>query len=164
MLLKNNRTGISDDIIIAPADGIMIPLSMVKDDVFSKKMMGDGIAFEFEDSTVTLCAPANGKLTVLFPTGHAYGITMNNGTELLVHIGIDTVEANGNGFKKLKFRQGDMVKAEDPIVTVDVKHLRKTYDMTTMMIITDANGNEYNTVHDNAHIKVKCGDTVITKK
>jgi len=89
---------------------------------------------------MTICAPANGNLTVLFPTGHAFGVTMKNGVELLVHIGINTVEANGDGFKVLNFKQGDEVKAGDPIVTVDFKKLGAKYDMSTMLIVTNANG------------------------
>ena len=131
---------VSDDAVIAPADGHMISITEVPDPVFSQKMMGDGVAFHFDKSNVTICAPANGTLTAFFPTGHAFGITMNNGVEVLVHIGIDTVEANGDGFRLHSHKQGDTVKAGEPLVDVDVKKLGAKYDMSTMLIITIANG------------------------
>ncbi|WP_270780187.1 PTS sugar transporter subunit IIA [Holdemanella biformis] len=84
-----------------------------------------------------MCSPANGILSVLFPTGHAFGIQMNNGIELLVHIGINTVEANGDGFKVMNVKQGDVVKAGQPIVEVDFKKLSKKYNINTMLIITN---------------------------
>ncbi len=132
---------VDDNQIVAVADGKVIDITTVSDPVFAQKMMGDGIAFQFDEDTVTLCAPANGTLSVLFPTGHAYGITMKNGIELLIHCGINTVEANGDGFKLGKLKQGDAVKAGDPIVTVDLKKLKGKYDMSTMLIATDTNGN-----------------------
>ena len=131
---------VGDDAIVAVADGKLIDITTVPDPVFAQKMMGDGVAFKFDADSMTICAPANWNLTVLFPTGHAFGVTMKNGVELLVHIGINTVEANGDGFKVLNFKQGDEVKAGDPIVTVDFKKLGAKYDMSTMLIVTNANG------------------------
>lgn len=130
---------VNDDEIVAIADGNLVDLSTVKDEVFASKAMGDGVAFTYDGDSVVLCSPANGTLSVLFPTGHAYGITMNNGMEVLVHCGIDTVNASGDGFKLLSKKQGDAVKAGDPIVEVDLKKLSKTYDMTTMLIVTNSN-------------------------
>lgn len=130
---------VSDDDIVALADGEMIDIKTVSDPVFAEEMMGKSTAFKFPGDKVVLCAPANGTLAVLFPTGHAYGLQMNNGVELLVHCGVDTVNANGDGFRLLGKKQGDSVKAGDPIVEVDLKKLSKTYDMSTMLIITNAN-------------------------
>ncbi|MCH3960960.1 MAG: PTS glucose transporter subunit IIA [Solobacterium sp.] len=134
---KEAAVSVSDDVIAAPADGELFPIESVKDEVFAQKMMGDGVAFRYSQDHVVLCAPCNGVLSVLFPTGHAFGITMNNGVEVLVHIGIDTVNAKGDGFRLLKKKQGDMVKAGDPIVEADIRKLGQTYDMSTMLIITD---------------------------
>lgn len=128
---------IADNAVVSPADGQLVDIASVSDPVFAQEMMGKSAALKLPQSKVTLCAPANGKLTVLYPTGHAFGIAMNNGNELLVHIGIDTVNANGDGFKTLKKKQGDIVKAGDPIVEVDVNKLQKTYDMTTMIILVN---------------------------
>ncbi len=144
---KKNETSLpaiqaADTDIVAMADGEMIDVTTVSDPVFAQKMMGESTAFTYPGDKVTLCAPANGTLTVLFPTGHAFGVTMKDGTELLVHCGINTVEANGNGFKVLKKKQGDAVKAGDPIIEADLKALRGKYDMSTMLIVTNANGKE----------------------
>lgn len=78
----------------------------------------------------------------MFPTGHAFGLTLNNSVELLVHIGINTVESNGEGFTTLK-KQGDVVKAGQPIVKVNQKVLSKKYDMPVMLIVTNPNGQEF---------------------
>ena len=137
---KNSVESTVDNLdIVAIADGTMIDIAEVNDELFSQKLMGDGVAFRFNQDKVTLCSPANGTLTVLFPTGHAYGVTMQDGVELLVHCGINTVEADGDGFKLLKKKQGYTVKAGDPIVEVDVKKLAQKYDMSTMLIITNPN-------------------------
>lgn len=126
-----------DDDIVAMADGNLIDVTAVSDPVFARKMMGDSTAFRYDGDKVMLCAPANGTLSVLFPTGHAFGVTMKDGTELLVHIGIDTVNAKGDGFRLQNKKQGETVKAGDPIVEVDLKKLGTEYDMSTMLIITN---------------------------
>ena len=133
---------VSDDDIVALADGELIDIASVPDPVFAEQMMGKSTAFKYNKDKVVLCSPANGTLGVLFPTGHAYGVAMNNGVELLVHCGVDTVNAKGDGFRLLGKKQGDTVKAGDPIVEVDVKKLSQTYDMSTMLIITNANDKE----------------------
>ncbi len=132
-----NTISVGDDVIIAPADGEQIDISTVSDPVFAEKMMGDGVAFRYPEEKVTICSPVNGTLSVLFPTGHAFGVTMKNGVEVLVHIGIETVNAKGDGFSLHRKKQGDAVKAGDPIVTADFGKLAKTYDISTMLIITD---------------------------
>ena len=136
-------TGITDEDIVAIADGEIIDVKTVSDPMFAEEMMGKTIAYKYAADKVVLCSPCNGTLSVLFPTGHAYGLTMNNGVEILVHCGVDTVNTKGDGFKLLGKKQGDAVKAGDPIVEVDIKKLSKTYDMSTMVIITNPNGREY---------------------
>jgi len=131
---------VSDNDIVALADGQQIDIATVSDPAFAQQMMGESIAFKYTGNKVMLCAPANGTLSVLFPTGHAFGLTMNNGVEILVHIGVNTVAANGDGFRMMGKEQGDSVKAGEPIVEVDLKKLGQKYDMSTMLIITDANG------------------------
>jgi PTS system glucose-specific IIA component len=148
----------ADDDIVAMADGNLIDVTTVSDPVFAQKMMGDSIAFTYEGDKVTVCSPANGTLSVLFPTGHAFGITMKDGTELLVHIGINTVEAKGDGMKVQDgHKQGDTVKAGDPIVEVDLKKLRSKYDMSTMLIVTNDAGKKRNFI---APQKVERGSKV----
>ena len=135
-------TPVSDDVIVAPADAQIMDIKEVSDPVFSEKAMGESIALKLKGDKVALCAPANGTLSAIFPTCHAYGITMENGTELMVHCGVNTVEANSDGFRLLGKEKGDLVKAGDPIVEVDVKKLSKTYDMSTMIVITDDKGKQ----------------------
>ena len=131
---------VGDEDIVAPADGEMIDVTTVSDPAFAEKSLGDGVAFRYTGDKVTLCAPANGTLSVLFPTGHAFGITTNTGVELLVHCGINTVEAKGEGFRILGKKQGDFVRAGEPIVEAELGKLNPKYDMSTMLIVTDDNG------------------------
>lgn len=126
------------DTVVAVTDGRMIPMEEVKDETFSAKILGDGVAFE--PANTIIAAPCTGVLGVLADTGHAFGITRPDGVEFLVHIGINTVEMNGEGFTILA-KAGDTVKAGQPVIQVDLEFLRKRgYDLTTMLIITDDNG------------------------
>lgn len=126
---------VKDDVVVSPVTGKCAEVEKISDPVFAQKMMGETIAFVLSGKKVTLCSPANGTLSVLFPTGHAFGVTMSNGVELLLHCGLDTVNANG-GFTILDKKQGDTVKAGEPIIEVDVKKLSAQFDMTTMLILT----------------------------
>ena len=134
-----NTVVCSDDEFVAVANGTLVPLENVSDPAFASKMMGDGIAIELSEGTI--CAPCNGTLDVAYPTGHAFGITRNDGVEMIIHIGVNTVESNGKGFEVLA-TQGQTVKAGDPLVKVDLKSLSKKYDMVTMLIVTDPNEKE----------------------
>lgn len=134
-----NTVTASDDEIVALGNGTLIPIEQVNDPTFAEKMMGDGIAFDLDDGFVV--SPCNGSLDVAFPTGHAFGITRNDGVEVLIHIGINTVSENGKGFTVLA-KQGTQVKAGDPLVKVDLNTLRTKYDMTTMLVITNPNDKE----------------------
>ena len=129
-----------DEDIAAPADGEMIDINSVTDPVFAEERMGKSTAFRFKGDKVILCAPANGTLEAVFPTGHAFGILREDGVEILVHCGIDTVNAQGDGFRILDKKQGDPVRAGDPIIEADIRKLSRQYDMTTILIITDSKG------------------------
>lgn len=146
------------DEIVALADGKVVETKSVSDPMFAEEMMGKTLVFNYDADTVTLHSPASGTLTVLFPTGHAFGITTDDGVELLVHCGVDTVSANGDGFKLLDKKQGDKVKAGDPIVEVDVKKLKEKFDMSTMLVITNPNGKTLEFV---GPCDVKLGQSVI---
>lgn len=146
------------DEIVALADGKVVETKSVSDPMFAEEMMGKTLVFNYDADTVTLHSPASGTLTVLFPTGHAFGITTDDGVELLVHCGVDTVSANGDGFKLLDKKQGDKVNAGDPIVEVDVKALKEKFDMSTMLVITNPNGKTYEFV---GPCDVKLGQSVI---
>lgn len=128
------------DKIVAPANGEMISIETVNDETFASKMMGDGTAFVLADGTVA--SPASGTLSVVADTGHAFGLSREDGVEFLVHIGIDTVALNGEGFTTLK-KAGDPVRAGEPVIRVDLDDLKsKGYDTTTMLIIVNNNGKE----------------------
>ncbi|GEL15117.1 glucose PTS transporter subunit IIA [Pediococcus cellicola] len=127
-----------DNAIVAVSDGIVEPLKEVKDEAFASGALGKGVAFKLESNFI--CSPANGEITAMFPTGHAFGITTKEGIEILVHIGINTVNLKGEGFDVL-VHQGDKVRAGEPIVRVDRKLIEgKGYDLTTMLILTNPNG------------------------
>ena len=132
----------ADSDIVAPAYGELIDIKSVPDPMFADALLGKSIAFKYEDDNVIVCSPANGELKALFPTGHAFGVETPEGVEILVHIGVDTVNANGDGFTLYSRRQGDKVKAGDPIVKVNVRKLSQKYNMSTMLIITNPNGKE----------------------
>ena len=144
--------------IVAPADGNMFSIENVSDPMFAQKLLGDGVAFKYEGDSVVVCAPASGSLSALFPTGHAFGLTTHEGVEVLVHCGINTVESNGEGFKLLKKKQGDAVKAGDPIIEVNVKKLSEKYDMSTMLIITNPNDKTITFKEPGSY---KLGDSII---
>ena len=146
------------DEIVALADGKVVETKSVSDPMFAEEMMGKTLVFNFDADKVVLHSPASGTLTVLFPTGHAFGITTDDGVELLVHCGVDTVSANGEGFKLLDKKQGDKVNAGDPIVEVDVKALKEKFDMSTMLVITNPNGKTLEFV---GPCDVKLGQSVI---
>lgn len=145
------------DEIVAIADGKVVETASVSDPVFAQEMMGKTLVFSYDTDKVVLHAPASGTLTVLFPTGHAFGITTDGGVELLVHCGVDTVNADG-GFKVLDKKQGDRVNAGDAIVEVDLKKLKETYDMSTMLVITNPNGKTFEFV---GPCDIKLGESII---
>lgn len=127
--------------IVAPVEGELIPLADVKDEVFSQKIMGDGFAIVPVSGAAV--APLSGTAETVFPTGHAVGIKTKDGIECIVHIGLDTVELNGEGFEPL-IAQGDKVKAGDPIVRFDLNALKeKGYDLTTMVVFPSGYDKEF---------------------
>ncbi|MGT2949086.1 glucose PTS transporter subunit IIA [Streptococcus devriesei] len=140
------KVQVADDAIVAVADGQLLALEDVADEVFSSKMMGDGVAITPESDFIV--APANGRLTTVFPTGHAFGLVRPDGVEILVHIGINTVELQGQGFDVLA-KQGDLVRAGQPIVKVDRDTLmQKGYDLTTMIVVTDSKDKQISLKHE----------------
>ena len=117
---------------ISPLNGQLVAISEVKDPVFSQKMMGDG--FAIVPSSNDVVSPVDATIEVLFPTGHAIGLKTNDGVEILIHLGIDTVKSKSNSFKLLK-QVGDKVSAGDPIIQMSLKQLiNEGYDMTTPII------------------------------
>lgn len=134
---------IPDSDIIAVSDGTIVDIKTVPDPMFAEELLGKSIAFRFDKDKVMICSPANGVLSAVFPTGHAFGVTTNEGVDLLVHIGIDTINSKGDGFRLMGKKQGDRVRAGEPVVEADVRKLSQNYDMSTMLIITNPNGKEF---------------------
>ncbi len=121
--------------VVSPMDGEIIPISEVEDDAFSQKMLGDGVAVVPTSGLVL--APVDGKVAQVFDTLHAYGICSDNGVEILIHVGINTVELKGNGFKSF-VSNGQKVKKGDKIAQVDIDLLKeKGYSLQTPVIITN---------------------------
>ena len=150
---KKNTVEVSDTDIVSVANGIIYPTSEIKDAVFAQEMLGKTMAIKPDDKPQTLVAPCNGTLSVLYPTGHAYGITMKDGTSVLIHVGIDTVNMKGKGFKILA-RQDDVVKAGDPIVKADFVTIDEAgYDTSIMTIITENPTGRIFEFKENAKVK-----------
>ena len=125
----------ADEKLRSPIVGEVVALSEVNDPVFSSGVMGQGIAVK--PSKGVVYAPADAEIAIAFPTGHAYGLKTDNGAEILIHVGIDTVSLNGEGFEA-KVSQGDRVRAGDIIGTFDSEVIAANgLDDTTMVIITN---------------------------
>lgn len=119
----------------APVKGTVMPITQVEDQVFASKAMGDGIAIDPAEGKIY--APFSGEITVAFPTGHAYGLKAANGKEVLIHIGMDTVELNGKGFTP-HVKQGDIVRQGDLLTDVDLDYIRSQgKPVVTPVIFTD---------------------------
>ncbi len=126
--------------VVSPIDGKVIPMEQVNDPVFSGKLMGDGVAVIPVGTTVV--TPCAGTVSMIAETGHAFGLECDNGLELLVHIGIDTVSLGGNGFTILG-KAGIHVEAGTPIIEFDPRVLKEAgLDMTTPIVILEDGGNE----------------------
>lgn len=142
----------------APVEGEAVSLEKVNDEVFSGKTLGDGIAIMPESDVIV--APDDGTVSVLFPTNHAIGITLKNGVELLVHIGINTVALNGDGFKA-HVKQGDQLRKGDPIVTFNRDTIKKAgYEDIVCFIIS--NTDQYAVVNGIEGKHVSLEDTIIS--
>ena len=151
---------LQDETIISPIVGQAVALSKVDDPVFSSGAMGQGIAIKPTEGVVY--APADAEVTIAFATGHAFGLKTANGAEVLIHVGIDTVSMNGEGFDQ-KVAQGDKVKAGDILGTFDsAKIAAAGLDDTTMVIVT--NTADYASVTPVATGAVAKGDAIIEVK
>lgn len=151
---------LTDETIQTPIVGDVVALSDVNDPVFSSGAMGQGIAVKPSQDVVY--APADAEVTIVFPTGHAYGLKTANGAEILIHVGIDTVSMNGEGFDQ-KVAQGDKVKAGDVLGTFDSAKIAAVgLDNTTMVIVT--NTADFASVNPVASGTVAKGDAIIEVK
>lgn len=122
-------------VLIAPISGTIINLNEVPDEVLAQKFSGDGVAIKPTGDIIV--APADGILTLVFRTNHAFGMTLANGIEILVHIGIDSVRLQGEGFDRIA-TEGTKVKAGDPIIKINREFLlSRNINLITPVLITN---------------------------
>ena len=122
--------------ILAPVTGESVPLSEVPDEVFAEGMAGEGGAI-IPGASGEALAPVSGTLVKLFEGGHAFGIATEEGIELIVHVGLDTIEMRGGGFEKIA-TEGDEVEAGQPIVRFDLEEIQAAgYDPVTPVVVTN---------------------------
>lgn len=132
---KGEQNAYSDTDVVALGNGVFCPPEEIADPVFSGEVLGQTVAFKLDDGVVV--SPVNGTIEMIYPTGHAFGVKMKDQTGLLIHIGIDTVNMDGNGFKTL-VKEGDIVKAGQPVVKVNLDAVRSAgYDPITMLIVAE---------------------------
>ncbi|WP_410011942.1 sucrose-specific PTS transporter subunit IIBC [Streptococcus sp. KHUD_011] len=164
-LVQEETTGnipatLQNETLVTPIVGDVVALADVNDPVFSSGAMGQGIAVKPSQGVVY--APADAEVSIAFPTGHAFGLKTTDGAEVLIHVGIDTVSMNGEGFEA-KVAQGDKVKAGDVLGTFDSNKIAAAgLDDTTMIIVT--NTDDYASVAPVATGSVAKGDAVIEVK
>ena len=164
-LIQEETTGnipasLQNETLVTPIVGDVVALADVNDPVFSSGAMGQGIAVKPSQGVVY--APADAEVSIAFPTGHAFGLKTTDGAEVLIHVGIDTVSMNGDGFEA-KVAQGDKVKAGDVLGTFDSNKIAAAgLDDTTMVIVT--NTADYASVAPVATGSVAKGDAVIEVK
>ncbi len=140
--------------ILAPLDGTVVELENVPDEVFAQKMAGDGVAID--PSGRVAVAPVSGDLVKLFPGGHAFGISTSDGVELIVHIGLDTVELKGQGFENIA-TEGQQVQAGTPIVRFD----RATVERAGKVMLSPVVSSGVGTVVRRASGTVQAGRDVL---
>lgn len=154
---SNNGVSINPNTLVAPVTGKAIPLSEVPDPVFAEKLAGDGMAIIAEGDTVV--APADGELTLVFKTKHAFAMTLDNGLELLVHIGLETVSLNGEGFEQLA-EQGTRIKAGTPIIKINRDFIKsKGLSLATPVLITNVDATK--TISSVESGNVEAGQSVV---
>ena len=145
--------------VFSPIDGQIVSLESVNDDVFSKKMAGDGVAVIPVGTKFT--APIDGVVTKIFSTNHAYSIKSSKDLEVMVHIGLETVALKGKGFVRI-VNEGDSVKAGDSIIEVDLDYIKEhAKDIVTPILISDeSNAKEV----EKRYAIVKNGDKIMEVK
>ncbi|WP_027416418.1 glucose-specific PTS transporter subunit IIBC [Aneurinibacillus terranovensis] len=151
-----------NDYFVSPLDGKIVDLKDVPDQVFSQKMMGDGFAIEPSNGEVV--SPVDGTVTTFFPTKHAVGLLAENGREILVHFGIDTVNLEGEGFEAL-VKQGTKVKAGQPLLRVDLNQIKgKVPSLVTPIVFTNLAEGEKVSVTVGSQVKRGAENVVSIKR
>lgn len=157
-LFRKNKPATVD--IVAPVTGRYVNLSEVPDPVFSGKMMGDGVAIQPKGAKTIVVAPVSGKILMLADSYHAVGIKDVNGVEILIHVGLDTVELKGKGFKPLVSVDGE-VKVGQPLIEVDLQTIEESGKNTVIpVVVTNQEEKQYRLIH-NKQETVQAGITTI---
>lgn len=144
-------------VLVSPLRGKIIKLSEVKDEAFSSGALGEGVAIEPDEGV--LYAPADGTISALFPTGHAVGITTETGLELLIHVGMDTVQLDGRGFRTF-VEAGEVVKQGQKLIEFDIKLISEAgYSLETPVLVTNAD--DFKKVEITEAEKVQAGDCLL---
>ena len=155
--LQSKKDKLPSTALTAITDGRLIPIEQVSDAVFAQKMLGDGVAILPQTAVIT--APCAGRITMIYPTLHAFGMISQDGLEMLIHIGINTVKLKGVGFHQHVAIHDD-VEANDPIISFDASYLSNhTLDFTTMLLFPDCN--RQLTIKTRGHVR-KGKDVVVT--
>lgn len=128
-----------EEMIYSPVKGNIVEASVINDETFSSEAMGTTVGIQPVEGKVY--APFDGTVSMLFPTKHAIGLTSTKGTEILIHIGLNTVKEDGNGFQAF-VKEGDSFKKGDLLMEFDLEELAKKYDMTTPVIVTGSDAKE----------------------
>lgn len=156
--LNKNKTSIVD--IFSPVTGKYLDLDEVPDPVFSDRMVGEGAAVQPEMSNTIIKSPVNGKIIMMTDTNHAIGIQDENGIELLIHIGLDTVELNGKGLKPL-ISINEEVQLGQPIMEVNVNMIEESGKNSVIpVVITNMKDNHYKLITNKLET-VEAGNTVL---
>lgn len=154
----NNAVKVDKETIAAPMSGKVIELSALADDAFAQGVLGNGVGIEPRDGK--LVAPVDGTVTTLFPTLHAIGLTSDHGAELLIHVGLDTVQLDGKGFTA-HVKQGDHVKKGQLLLEVDLEAIEKAgFNTQTPVIVT--NSSDLLDVIPSDVKTVKAGEELVT--
>ena len=155
--VEKSSTEDQENVVDAPLNGKAIPLADVPDETFAKGVLGLGAAIEPHEGKVV--APADGTVETIFDTKHAIGLALNNGAEILIHVGINTVELGGEGYQAF-VQEGDTVKKGQTLITFDMDFIKsKGYNLVTPVIVTNAD--DYAKVELKAAGAVNAGDALL---
>lgn len=159
MKLFQNLFGKDNGIeIAAPVSGRLVSIGEVNDPTFSEEVLGKGVAVIPSDGRI--CAPADGTVTTVFPTGHAAAVTGDSGAEILIHVGLDTVKLNGKHFT-IHAKEGQKVSRGDLLLEADIEQIRaEGYDIITPVVI--CNTDEFSDFRMADAGEVSQGDVVLT--
>ncbi|KON85635.1 PTS system glucose-specific transporter subunit IICBA [Sporosarcina globispora] len=156
------QTEHKEESFIAPIKGEIKPITEVPDAVFSEKMMGDGFAIVPAEGTVV--SPVDGKIVNMFPTKHAIGILSDSGREILIHVGIDTVNLKGQGFEALA-AENDRVEAGQPLLKVDLDYIEKNAaSIITPIVFTNLQQGEVVKINKPGSVDLKEKDIIVISK